>query len=104
MSEPNEIPMTDDESRIVEQLEILDDIIYPAIDGDASAQQAAPVAWEQTLSVLGEEAVRETRHEYLRHARQTWNYLRSQALAHPEQILAVMNIILMLSGEEGLDT
>jgi hypothetical protein len=92
---------SNDDLRVVAELEKLDDIIYPAIDGDETALEAVGPAWEQALTTLGPEAVQESRREYLRHARATWDFLRKQTLQRPHHIIALANILLLLSGDDG---
>ena len=70
----------DIDSRVTSQLESLDDIIFPAIDGDLSALEAASTAWKQAVATLGQTAIQESRREYLRHARATWVFLRNQTM------------------------
>jgi hypothetical protein len=84
----------------IRQLEDLDDIIFPAIDGDETALRHVEPVWQQTLATLGPEVVRESRQQYLRYARATWDYLKSKTLEHPHQLLAVMQIIMMLTGDD----
>jgi hypothetical protein len=89
-----------DDPQVVSRLEALDDVIFPAIDGDEIALAAAEPVWKETLSELGPEAIQASRHQYLRHARTTWTFLRNQTLQHPHQILAVLKIITLLIGDE----
>jgi hypothetical protein len=99
----SELSVSDeDREELIERLEALDDIIFPAIDGDQTALEAAPSAWQETVTILGSEsdAVRESRREYLRHARATWEFLRNQAVQRPHHILAVVKIISMLLGDD----
>jgi hypothetical protein len=90
-----------DDPEVVAELEKLDDIIYPAIDGDEADLQILEPAWQVALATLGKEAVQESRHEYLRYARSTWDYLRNQSLQHPHRILAVAKILMLLTGDDG---
>ena len=86
---------------VIEQLEHLDDIVFPAIDGDQAALEQAGPAWKKVLSTLGPETVQETRHQYLRYARSTWEFLCRQTMHQPERILAVLKIILLLTSDDG---
>lgn len=89
-----------DDPKVVSRLEALDDVIFPAIDGDETALAAAEPVWKETLSELGLEAVQASRRQYLRHARATWAFLRNQTLQHLHHILAVLKIISLLIGDE----
>ncbi|TWU30273.1 hypothetical protein [Bythopirellula polymerisocia] len=91
----------EDTSEVTDQLEYLDDIIFPAIAGDETALDEAGTAWKTALASLGSEAVQETRWEYLRHARSTWDFLCRQSIYQPERILAVAKIILLLTSDDG---
>lgn len=90
-----------DEGEINNQLEQLDDVMFPAIDGIEPALRVAESAWRSTLQSLGPEKVQETRHQYLRYAQRTWNFLCQQSIQRPERILALAKIILMLTGDDG---
>lgn len=83
-----------------ELLELLDDIIFPAIAGDKSALEEAAPAWNTALSTLGSETIRETRSEYLRTAQSTWNYLCRQTIYQPERVLAVLKIMLLITSDD----
>jgi len=99
MSDFNAPPRGDD-GAVEEKLERLDDVIFPAIDGDAEALQAAEQTWSETVAEVGLPALEETRHEYLRYARATWRLLQSQTVHQPMRLLAVMKIIGMLFGDD----
>jgi hypothetical protein len=85
---------------VVLRLEALDDVVFPAIDGDETAIHRVEPAWLEAIATLGPEAVNESRQQYLRYARATWNFLKSQALERPCQLVAVMQIIMMLTGDD----
>jgi hypothetical protein len=82
------------------KLEALDDVIFPAIEGDLQALEASEQAWKATLAEVGVAAIAETRCEYLRYARSTWRLLKSQTMGNPLRVLAVLRIIAMLVGED----
>lgn len=86
---------------VTARLETLDDVIFSAIDGDEAALEAAQPTWNDAILSLGNDAVEESRNQYLRYAKTTWMKLRSQALQNPYRILAVVRIILLLTGDEG---
>jgi hypothetical protein len=88
------------DEKVVAHLEALDDVIFPAIDGDETALHHVEPAWQQALAELGPEAVCESRQQYLRYARATWDFLKNQTLERPHQLLAVMHIIMMLTGDD----
>jgi hypothetical protein len=88
------------EEEVVASLEALDDVIFPAIDGDEIALRHVEPVWQQALANLGPEVVSESRQQYLRYARATWDYLKNKTLEHPHHLLAVMQIIMMLTGDD----
>ena len=53
---------------VIERLESLDDIIFPAIDGDEQAIAQSKPAWQEAVAQLDPELVQESRNEYLRYA------------------------------------
>jgi hypothetical protein len=83
---------------VVERLESLDDVIFPAIDGDAQAVAQSKPLWEQTVAELGPDAVRESQHEYLRYARSTWDFLKENTAVNRGRLMALLQLIAMLSG------
>ena len=86
-----------EESEVVQRLESLDDVIFPAIAGDAQALAQVEPAWRETVATLGPEVVQESRNEYLRYARTTWEFLRNST-GNRHRLLAVLQIIALLSG------
>ena len=92
--EPHEQP------EVTARLEALDDIIFPAIDGSQQALAEAEPAWKEAVAELGPGAVQESRREYLRYARSTWDFLRRQATCHPFRLFAVLKIFGMLMGDD----
>ena len=98
---PKGFRIEDDDFDVTLQLEELDDIIFPAIAGNETALHDAAPAWNSAITVLGPEKVRETRNEYLRFARSTWDFLCQQSIRQPERILAVVKIILLLTSDDG---
>jgi hypothetical protein len=86
--------------KVVKQVEDLDDVIFPAIDGDSEALKASPPAWKHALEDLGVDAVQETRCEYLRYAQTVWQFLLRQSVRQPLRLMAVMKIIGLLLGDE----
>lgn len=82
----------------IERLEKLDDVIFLAIDGDEQALGQLEPTWREAVAALGPEAVRESRNEYLRYARDTWEFLRRNSAEQSGRILAVLQIIALLSG------
>ena len=82
----------------IERLESLDDVIFPAIDGDEQALKKVDPVWREAVASLGPDFVQESRIEYLRYARATWEFLRRNAPGQRHRLLAVLHIIALLSG------
>lgn len=80
-------------------LETLDDVVFAAIDGDLTSLHACEPVLRKVLADVGPEAVAESRQEYLRYARLTRDFLRSQLVWQPMRIVAVMHVIALLLGE-----
>lgn len=84
----------------IQRLETLDDIIFPAIEGDPEALTASGSAWRAAVADLGFEAVQETRCEYLRYAQNVWQFLVQQSVHQPLRLFAVMKVIGLLMGDD----
>ncbi len=100
LSDDSETRQADANADVVARLEILDDVIFPAIEGDLTALKASEPAWHQTVADLGFDAVQESRCEYLRYAQSVWQFLARQSAQQPLRILAVMKIIGLLMGDD----
>jgi hypothetical protein len=50
---PSDSPAEPTPVELVAKLEALDDVIFPAIDGDAAALEAAPDVWTATVAKSG---------------------------------------------------
>jgi hypothetical protein len=89
-----------DETRpdVIARLEWLDDLIFAAIDGNATALQSAAEAWQRTRDELGPEAVEESRQQYLRFAQHVWHSLRCQPNHPPHRVFAAIEVISLLAG------
>lgn|SRR5690606_16975009 len=86
--------------QVVARLETLDDVIFPAIEGDPEALRRSETLWKETVADLGPAVVEESRREYLRYARATWRILTSQTVQNPLRVLAVMKVIGLLMGDD----
>ena len=85
---------------VIAQLELLDDVIFAAIDGDPGALQESGQAWQRAVAELGHDAIEETRRQYLRHAQGVWESLRHQEVQPPHKVLAAIEIIGLLVNAE----
>ena len=89
------------EPEIIARLELLDDVIFAAIEGDAVAMERAADAWRAALTDLGPDIVDESRREYLRRARTVWESLRREPNHPPHKLFAAIEIISLLAGQQG---
>ncbi|MEX2316951.1 MAG: hypothetical protein WD669_07355 [Pirellulales bacterium] len=92
--------LTREETRpeVVARLEWLDDLMFAAIDGDATALQEASDAWRKLRDELGADTVEESRQQYLRCAQGVWHSLRFQPNHSPEKVFAAIEVISLLTG------
>lgn len=96
-SEPNRSGSASQRDALA-RLEQLDDVVFPAIAGDEHALHRLEPTWRETVETLGVDAVRESRNEYLRYARETWDFLRRHSGKQPHRLAAVVQVIALLSG------
>lgn len=89
-----------DTGQVIDRLEALDDVIFPALDGDASALHALEPVWNDTVAAVGPAAVAESRWHYLRYAKATLSLLQRHILWQPERILAVLHVIALLAADD----
>jgi len=82
---------------VVAKLEWLDDLMFEAIEGDATLLETAIDAWRKMLDELGADTLEESRHQYLRRARHVWNELRNQPDHPPHKVFAAIEVISLLA-------
>jgi len=85
--------------QVMDQLEVLDDTIFKAIDGDVTALERSSGVWESALKNLGAELLEESRQQYLRQAEAQWQRLRLQSGHSLPKVFAALEIISLLEGE-----
>lgn len=94
--------MHEPEQELTARLEWLDDLIFAAINGDATALDSAARAWEQTRAELGETLVEESRQQYVRHAETVWQSLRDQPNHPPHKAFAAIEMMTLLSNNKAI--
>jgi hypothetical protein len=94
---PHRSYYTDADLDPIARLEWLDDLMFAAIDGDPVALDCAASAWNQTLGELGDNALEESRQQYMRHAQTVWHSLRKQPNHPPHKVFAAIEIISLLA-------
>lgn len=86
-----------DADDLVARLEVLDDAIFDAINGDESSLVQAKTYWQEVTHAVGEELVDESREQYLRYATDVWKTSREENRVGPEQAAAALDVIAMLT-------
>ncbi len=81
----------------LDRLGDIDDVVFPAIDGDPSALAIAAEIMKSASEQCDRAALRESRRQYLRYAETAWRALHSQATRNPVRIAAVLKIIAILN-------
>jgi hypothetical protein len=84
---------------LLARLEWLDDLMFEAIEGDATALETAIDAWRKSLEEMGPEALEESRCQYLRRAQSVWSELRNQPNHPPHKVFAAIEIISLLAAK-----
>jgi hypothetical protein len=83
----------------ITRMEWLDDLMFAAIDGDPVALDHAADAWQKTRDELGQDALEESRQQYLRHAQSVWHTMRAEPNHPPHKVFAAIEIISLLAGK-----
>jgi hypothetical protein len=95
---PHVLAREETRPEVVARLEWLDDLMFAAIDGDATALQEASEAWRKLRDELGADTVEESRQQYLRCAQGVWHALRCQPNHSPAKVFAAIEVISLLTG------
>jgi hypothetical protein len=96
---PHCFPRDEARPEVIARLEWLDDLMFAAIDGNATALQAAAGAWHKTRDELGADTVEESRQQYVRRAQNVWHSLRYQPNHPPHRVFAAIEVISLLAGQ-----
>ncbi|RIK80156.1 MAG: hypothetical protein DCC67_09685 [Planctomycetota bacterium] len=78
-------------------LEALDDAMFAAIGGDEAAMLDARRLWTDACAALGCDLLEESREQYLRYAVEVTRELQCDPVRRPQQMLAAVEILEMLS-------
>ncbi len=97
MAHAHYLSYTESDLDPITRLEWLDDLMFAAIDGDPVALDHAADAWEKTRDELGENAIEESRQQYMRRAQSVWHSLREQPNHPPHKVFAAIEIISLLA-------
>ncbi len=97
---PDELPshlLHPESPQVRALLEQLDDIVFTAVRGDASALDQAQALWPQVVAAIGWELIEESREQYLRFAIDITRRFESDSTRKPEHAIAALEIISLLS-------
>lgn len=87
---------------VLERLEHLDDLVYEAIDGQATALEQLETLWPQLLAELGDDLVAESREQYLRYAMAIWeDCFAFGGVRNPSRAVRALDVLCLLFGEDG---
>ncbi len=78
-------------------LEELDDVIFAAISGNATALSEARLLWTRTVTELGWQQVEESREQYLRYAVDVTLRFEQEEIRSPERAIAALDVIELLT-------
>jgi hypothetical protein len=82
---------------VQEKLERLDDVVYDAIDGQATALEKLETLWPKVLAELGDELVTESREQYLRYALTIWeDSLGPDGVRNPARAMRALDVLCLL--------
>jgi hypothetical protein len=81
---------------VVELLERMDDLVFSAIGGDLRALGELEVLWPLAALELGEEAIEQTREQYLRCALSIWTQDGDGKLQRSERAVSAIDVLCVL--------
>ena len=85
---------------ILEKLEHLDDVVYEAISGQATALEQLFTLWPEVLGELGEDLVAESREQYLRYTLLIWEACFDTGnIRNPSHALQALDVLCVLFKE-----
>ena len=85
---------------ILEKLESLDDLVYEAVSGRAGSLERLRTAWPRLLNELGDEALAESREQYLRYALSIWEECaQSDGVRNPARAVQALDVLCLLFGD-----
>lgn len=85
---------------VLEKLELLDDVVFEAISGNAACLEQLATLWPQVRAELGDAMVAESREQYLRYALSIWEEcLEPEAIRNPTRAAAALDVLCILFDE-----
>jgi hypothetical protein len=81
----------------LQKLELLDDLVYEAIGGNAQAMQQLHAVWPTLKTELDERALSESREQYLRYALSIWeDYVDKDGHRDPIRAVSALDVLCLL--------
>jgi hypothetical protein len=88
----------DPDPEVVERLELLDDLVFEAIDGKREALARLRKQWPQMLATLGPQSIEESRLLYVERATAVWAQHNSGVLRQPDLAAAALEVLTLILG------
>lgn len=86
--------------RVVDKLELLDDLVYDAIAGQPGALDQLREQWPRLHGELDERLTAESREQYLRYALSVWEQCAAaDGTRHADQAIQALDVLCLLFGE-----
>jgi hypothetical protein len=82
---------------ILERLELLDDLVYESIGGNAQAMRQLQSVWPALQKELGESLLCDSREQYLRYALSIWeDYVEKDGRREPTRAVQALDVLCLL--------
>jgi hypothetical protein len=89
-----------DSPELLERLELLDDLVFEAIDGNAEALARLREEWPKLHHEIGEDLLEESREQYLRHALFIWQgSVEQSGVQDPARAIHALDVLSVLFDE-----
>lgn len=83
---------------VVDKLEMLDDLVFEAIEGKRESLARLRKAWPQMLAALGPQAIEESRLLYVERATAVWAHHNSGVLRQPDLAASALEVLTLILG------
>jgi hypothetical protein len=91
------VSMDPDLRAVHELLELLDDAMFAAIEGDEASGRRARELWRQATTSLRGELLEESREHYLRFATEAMRQTGPEGVRDPRQMVAASEVVEILT-------
>jgi hypothetical protein len=82
---------------VLEKLELLDDLVYDAIGGNATSLEKLQNIWPQLNGELGDKLLGESREQYLRYSLSIWeDYVEKDGMRDPARAVQALDVLCLL--------